>query len=449
MPGGQYKKLVPTDTIKEIACYTALLVFISAVWVETDVYRYVALATILPVSAYYLYKDFLTEETVRIGYVGLLCIAWGLYVLVRCLYSYYLHRDFGMGSSEGIYMLPALYPISGYAVFLFIRRPFIVVCCFLLISFLVALYSLDVAAILGGHRAETPLHSNPIHAAVGQGMIVLCMLPFANYLVHASEIRPALRIGLAVMSIATFFVGLANIYALESKGVWLALAVALPFQLFLLATMHRARQTVLVAAVVFFIAVAAAVVVAWDGIMAVAGTTADATAKLLSDILSGTGVLEAMDRAIENDANPASFRERLMLWASAILIWVKDPIFGQGVTWLHEWQARAYPETDFNLIHNGYLEIAIRYGIAGLAFYAVLFSWAIRQVWRAKRAGIIDPAAFQAYMAVFLFFCITIFSNSNIRLALGESYMWFSAAFAFYCYYYLQRRGLVKVTTWM
>jgi O-antigen ligase len=166
----------------------------------------------------------------------------------------------------------------------------------------------------------------------------------------------------------------------------------------------------------------------------------------LSDTLGGAGLLQSMDHAIHNEAMPVNFRERLMLWASAILIWMQDPIFGRGVAWLHEWDTRAYPAADYNLMHN---EIAIRYGIAGLMFYAVLFSWAIRQVWLASRKGVLDPAVFDAYVAVFLFFCITMASNSNFRLAIGESYLWFAAAFGFYSYYRLQQRKLVEVATWM
>ncbi|WEX11736.1 O-antigen ligase family protein [Chelativorans sp. AA-79] len=449
MSSTQHGRAAPAQLAKDMPAYAVLLVFLSAVWVESDAYRYAALATLLPVTVYYFYKDFLSDEKVLIGYMGFACIGWGLYVVARFFYSYSFHGNFGIGSSEGIYIFPLLYPISGYALFLFIRRPLVVACCFLLISFLVALYSLDLPAVVGGYRTEVVLHANPIHAAVGQGMIVLCMLPFANYLLQSSDMRPGLRAGLTVLSIATLFLGLANIYALESKGVWLALAIALPVQLLMIATVRHARRALLVIVFLSFAVLAATVVAAWDGILAVAGDTAEAAAKLLAGIFGDANVLEDVDRAIHDDALPGSFRERLMLWASAILIWAKDPIFGQGVTWLHEWQTRAYPAADYNLIHNGYLEIAIRYGIVGLTFYAVLFFWAIRQVWRAKREGVVDPAAFQAYVTVFLFFCITIFSNSNIRLALGESYMWFSAAFGFYCYYHLQKRNAVKVATWM
>jgi O-antigen ligase len=432
----------------ELPAYAAVLIFISAIWYESDAYRYVALATLVPTTAYYFYRDFLSDEKVLIGYVGLLCLGWSLYVGARFAYIYLFHEDLGIGSSEGIYLFPLLYPISGYALFLCIRRPLVVVCAFVLISFLVALYSLDFSALVEGERAKLILQHNPIHAAAAQGMIALCMLPFASYLMRTDDMSRALRIGFAVLSLATLLLCLVNIYTLQSKGVWLALAVAFPFQLLLIGSLRAQRRRIVITASALA-AVAAVAVIAWDGIFAVAGETAEATGRLLSDAFGGAGLFQGMDHAIRNEDLPGSFRERLMLWASALLIWMQNPIFGRGVVWLHEWGARAYPAADYNLMHNSYLEIAIRYGIAGLVFYAVLFAWVIGQVWRASRKGVIDPAAFDAYVAVFLFFCITMGSNSNFRLAIGESYLWFAAAIGFYCYYRLQERNLVKVTTWM
>ncbi|WP_274424157.1 O-antigen ligase family protein [Chelativorans sp. YIM 93263] len=449
LPGNQSDRSAAAGVARELAGCVAVLVFISAIWHESDAYRYIAIATLIPVTLYYFRAEFFSSEKVLIGYMGFLCISWGLYVTARFLYDYSINKNFGIGSSEGIYTLSVFYSITGYAIFVFVRRPIFAVLAFVLISFLVVLYSFDLSALLEGRRPSLIFHDNPIHTSVAQGMIILCVLPFMSYLLCTSDMRAELRIGLVIISIATLFFGLANIYALKSKGVWLALIVALPIQLLLIVAMHSARRNLVAVMSLVFVALVITVVVAWDGIQAVAGDTAQKTAELLSDILGGAGVLQSMDQAIQDDTVPRGLRERLMLWASAILIWAENPIWGQGVTWLDEWQTRAYPDANHNLLHNGYLEIAIRYGIMGLIFYGVLYSWTIRQVWRAKREGIIDPAAFNAYIGVFLFFCLTILSNSNVRLAIGESYMWFSAAFGFYCFYHLQRRGCVQVRTWM
>jgi hypothetical protein len=47
-----------------------------------------------------------------------------------------------------------------------------------------------------------------------------------------------------------------------------------------------------------------------------------------------------------------------------------------------------------------------------------------------------------------VFFAITILSNSNNRLALGESFMWFAAAFGFYCFYLRQQNNMVEPKTY-
>ncbi len=279
--------------------------------------------------------------------------------------------------------------------------------------------------------------------------MVLCMLPFASYLLRTGGVHSTLRSSLIVIAVVTLFVALANVYALKSKGVWLALAVALPAQLLYMTTTHGARRRLVVPIGVVAIAVAVTVSFAWHGIWAATDDTALAVGELWSEVTGSAGVARGVDHMIHNEAAPGGVRERLMLWASAVLIWAENPIFGKGVAWLIDWQTRVYPDADYSLLHNGYLEIAIRYGVVGLAFYALLFAWTVRQVWRAKREGIVDPAAFSTYTAVLLFFAITILSNSNVRLAIGESFMWFSAAFGFYCYYRRQQEGRIKVTTWI
>lgn len=440
---------VSPERARELIAYGAVLVFISAVWTEWDAYRYVAGASLIPVAIKYFRDEFARPDKVLVGYMGLLCLGWGIYVTLRFAFDFLVYPEYGIGTSEGIYLFPFFYPLSGFALLIYIRRPWITVSAFILISFVAVLFSADFAAIVEGRRASFFLHNNPIHAAVAHGIIVLCTLSFASYLLRAHDLRLQLRIGYAIIAAAILLAGLVNIYTLRSKGVWLALAVALPVQLFLIVTIHGARRgLILLAGIVFAVAVIGTFL-AWDGIQAVIGDTAQATVRMLSDMSGGAGLLESMDHAIQDSSTPSSFRERLMLWASAILIWMENPIFGQGVTWLHAWQTRAYQGADFNLLHNGYLEIAIRYGIVGLAFYAALFIWAIRQVWRATREGLIDPAALHAYLGVLLFFCVTILTNSNVRLALGESYMWFSAALGFYCFYRLQRGGFVKVRAWI
>jgi O-antigen ligase len=160
------------------------------------------------------------------------------------------------------------------------------------------------------------------------------------------------------------------------------------------------------------------------------------------------GYFGAFLDAVRDPATPLSVKERLMLWADALTIWASHPLFGYGSAWLEQWQSRLYKVGTYNELHNGYLEIAVRYGVAGLVFYAVLFAWAARQVFLAAKAGLIDVSAWRCYISTLVFFAVTILTNSNVRLAIGESYMWFAASIGFYCFYLLQRGGIARTRTY-
>lgn len=430
----------------EFAAYMAILTFVSAVWTETDAYRYTALLLLLAAIIYYAWIDYFLPDKPLIGLPGLFCIGWAAYVGARFAYDYTVYPERGLGTSEGIYLFPMAYATFGYSLWLFVRRPFILATAFVLASFLVTLYTLDVSSLLSLERANTALHNNPIHAASANGFIVLCMIPYIGYVLRRRDLSAPLRLALIAIAAVTFLVGLANICSLWSKGVWLALAVALPLQTLLINFTHGARKALIAMLVLVAVALVGAAM-AWDSMWHVAGKTFEAAGILVEDA-SGEGVMPSVDEAINNEALPLSFRERLMLWTSAFLIWERSPVFGSGVSWEHFWNNRAYPEAHYNLLHNGYLEIAIRYGLLGLSFYAILYGWATRRVWQACKRGLIDIAAFQSYLPILVFFCGLIFSNSTIRLALGESYMMLAAGVGFYCYYALQKEGFVRPRTW-
>lgn len=410
-----------------------MLVFVSAVWFESDAYRYAGvLLSLIGLTHYYLNPD-----KPSIGLMEQLCIAWACYVGLRLSYNFIFYRELGLGSAEGIYLLPMLYSTVGYAFLVFSTRPFLLASAFISVSCLTAVASLDLSALQTGYRAWSGFHQNPIHAAIGMGMIVLCMLPFAYEAMRHTRIRVNNRWGLATMAIATFFLGIANIFGLQSKGVWLSLGVALPLQAMVVSGLSKDRL-VLHLTLGCVIAGIASVTLLGDGIWTVAEGTFRATLSLTSDIGAGGGLMDSVARAINDPDTPTGFRERLMLWASAVEIWARAPLFGHGVGWLHFWQDRAYPQIDFNLLHNGYLEIAIRYGITGLVFYFAFFTWAARRVWQACRRGLISPAAVQSYVPLLVFFAMTITTNSNVRLAIGESFMWCAASFAFYCHFLMR-----------
>jgi O-antigen ligase len=236
-----------------------------------------------------------------------------------------------------------------------------------------------------------------------------------------------------------------NIIVLRSKGVWLALAIAIA--LLGLMTLRRGKRRELLAAVGILALGLAAVIASQDIFRSTAGSSVAFMTAFFSNLASH-GWNVAIGQALSSPDVPVSIQERLMLWVNALEVWMRHPIFGAGAYWLTEWQDRPYHTRIYNVFHNGYLEVAARYGIAGLAFYAFLFAWASGQVLLAARAKLVEPCAWRCYISTLVFFALTLLSNSNNRLAIGESYMWFAAAFGFYCFYLRQRANLVAPRTY-
>jgi hypothetical protein len=410
-----------------------VLVFVSPLWLETDAYRYAALLLFLLVGIHYLTLDPATRRTALslIGPMNWLCMVWGAYVAARFTYVLIYHPELGIGSAEGIYLFPLFYPLMGYVFLALHRKPEPTLTAFMIVSFVAVVIATDYGSLLASERAQYSLHRNTIHASVANGIIVLLTLPFASYVLRHSY-PAAARSVMLMMAAGIFLLGTASIYTLQSKGVWMALGVALPLQFVMSVVLYRQTSMQLLALGVF-VAVGIGVAFAAEGLATVAGDTIG-TAVLLYDNLAARGGLEAIHNIIADEGQPISARERLMLWMNAAHVWAKFPVFGAGVTWLHHWQFRPYSALPFSLLHNGYAEIMIRYGLTGLLFYGALAIWSVWQVGRAMREGFVSRSAFLAYVPVLAFFCLTLLTNSNNRLAIGESYMWFASAFAFYCY---------------
>ena len=64
------------------------------------------------------------------------------------------------------------------------------------------------------------------------------------------------------------------------------------------------------------------------------------------------------------------------------------------------------------------------------------------------RAKLVAPAVWPCYISTLVFFALTVLSNSNNRLAIGEAFMWLAAAFGFYCFYLRQQNNLVQPRTY-
>lgn len=433
----------PRNKLLLLLAAFAILALVSAVWYEAHTYRYAGLALTAVALIRWFRLDLWTYSKPLIGGVGYLCLGWSLYVFIRLAIVYLSTGQ--LGSAEGIYLFPLLYATTGFALLLFVRRPAQLVLWFMILSLVFLAADTGYSDILHGIRPEPWLFNNPIHASVAAGFIFLCTLQFMACTAQRTDLNHATRSLHWALSAAVLLFALTNIIVLRSKGVWLALAPAL--LLMAVMTLARGHRRELMVGGGVLAIVAVGVGATHDIFWSTAGDTMIFVKSLVLDVFSH-GVLPAFDRAIASDTVPVAAKERLMLWADAIEVWKRHPIFGASSSWLTEWQNRTYHPDIYNVFHNGYLEIAVRYGVVGLAFFAVLYTWSSRQVLLATRTKLVAPAAWPCYISTLVFFAMTILSNSNNRLAIGEAYMWFAAAFGFYCFYLRQQKNFVAPRTY-
>lgn len=436
------------DNIWQAIFAVAVLLFVSSVWVESDMYRYAGAGMVLVAFVHYFRVDFRTYSKPLIGWPGILCILWAVYVAARMTYSTLKYPELGIGASEGIYILPIVYATLGYAFFLHVKRPFLICMLFIFISLFVLFGWSDFDNIAKGKHAVTFLQNNTIHASVSFGFILICSIFFGIKL-HSSNYKSKV-VYLFWLFVVTLIssLSLLDIYSLQSKGVWLALVVTMILLSVLIATRKPSLKLLLISVGILMLCIVLYFEVR-NQVALVAGPTAHTTVKFFEHIMAGRGIRNSMDMAIFDPDTPSNARERLLLWASAIDIWSNHLLNGAGIGWLNEWQNRTYKETNLTLLHNGYLEVAVRYGIIGLLFYATLFWWSIRIVRFASQKSLVEPIVASLYVAALIYFLITIMSNSNNRLAIGESFVWFFVSLAFYHYFQLQKYGLIKVNTYL
>lgn len=428
-----------------------LLIMASVVWVESDAYRFACLALVIPSTYFYVRHAFWCYDRPRIGVMGVLCILWSLYVLGRYVYGLVFCPEQGTGSAEGIYLFPLLYAMLGYAFWRFCRKPLPLVVCFLVISILTLLLTLDYSSIIAGTRATTFAHNNTIHAANAAGFILLFAFCFLLHITLTEHVAINRKFILSIASLILFSLSLINIFVLTSKGVWLALAVVTP--IILISSMFylqpsNVRSKLSVFSVLLTLTLLLVVSISWygDKIYFSAATTFDTVIRLIVNIARGDGLISSMETMIVSSNVSHSAIPRLQLWLDAITIWSEAPIFGVGASWTDPWEQRSLSaHLPFNIFHNSFLEVGVRYGVTGLIFFGFLFIWSIKQVLRAARHHLIAPAGAVYYVAALVFFLLSNLTNSNIRLAIGESYMLLAAGFSFYCSYRLQEMGNRKL----
>ncbi len=403
----------------------------SALLVESDTYRYACAILAVIALAYYIKEP----SRPRTNWLGWLCMGWAIYVLARFAFIYFTTEHHDLGGSDWLFAFPLFFPILGIAFALYAGEMEKIIAAFFVVALIMlgVTVSLTIGTIATGVAVRPLIMNNQIHGAVACGLIfVTSTFWLLHYLTTPTADRRFARIAFVVSPLILSLCVIA-IYGAKSKGVWLAMAFTLPV-LAVIGMRYikmRARGGLVIACAVALLGVG--IYAVRHNLVQTAGPTVTATASMFSDILGSANGTETITQTIQSGKTPVAMDERLQLWSNGWELFSSAPIFGWGNEWLERWHHTRYADVSYTLLHNGYLEILIRFGLFGAFVMALILASFIVFVCKACRKGIIPRAAMHAYLVCIFFFALTLLSNSNNRLAIGESLALVTSAFACWC----------------
>lgn len=410
----------------------------SALLVEADTYRYVCAVLAVIGLVYYLRMP----DRPPTNPLGWLCMAWGAYVAVWYLAVYFSTHPHVVGASEWLYAFPFFFPILGVTFTIYSRYMDRIIAVFFAVTLvmLAVTVSLHLKEILSGATIRPLIMNNQIHGAVACGMIVIfSSLWLLHYLTEPSADRRIARFAAIVTPLILILCAIA-IYGAKSKGVWLALVFTLPLLGIVALRFLRMKAGILIVGCLAVVLLAGIYAVR-SNLVQTAGPTFASASVMIDEITGGGSVAQIVSGTISSDKTPVSMDERLQLWSNGWEVFSGAPIFGRGSLWLARWETTRYAGVPYTLLHNGYLEMLVRYGLFGAVVMSAILVSFIVSVRRAGKAGLIPRAAMYAYLVGIFFFSLTLLSNSNNRLAIGESFALVSSAFACSCSMRLQQRA--------
>ncbi len=405
------------------------LIVASPTVLESDAYRY-ATALLSLIALFYYMRAPVRPRT---DWIGWLCMGWAFYVMVRFGITLWLTPQHDIGASDWLYAFPFFFPIMGIAFLLHEKLMEKIVAAYFAMALVMLVATQHFREVFAGETVRPLIMNNQIHGAVACGMIVIFTIFWLlHYLTEKSGDR---RIARYAYVVSPFILALCliAIYGAKSKGVWLALGITLPLLALIALTYLRMRAGV-IAIVVLAALLVAGIYGVRHNLDKTAGPTVSAAVSMVENMADGHEVGGVVSNAISSTNTPVSMDERLQLWSNSWEVFSSAPLFGWGNRWLERWAETRYSHVQYTLLHNGYLEILVRYGLFGAAVMGFMLGVFIRAVWRARKAGVIPRAAWHAYIVCLFFFSLTLLSNSNNRLAIGESLAIASSAFACWCH---------------
>lgn len=401
---------------------------LSATLLETDAYR----IAMLIVWGYGISVYARTRPRPATSLMAWYCMGWAIYVLTRFAYGYFSSGNHQHGSSEWLFAFPLFFGFLGIA----LTRMRFHVETLLLVFFTIAAIMLAVSQhwwIIATGEPVIPLfHNNQIHGAVACGMILIgAFYWFLHYAERGIRQSPY---GLAAAALSPVIILLCLISMLgsQSKGAWMALLGTLPLAAVLLLVTER-RAIIRLPVIGLILSVLGIGLLFRERLWARAGDTVNASLDIIDELATGHLSASALlQQKISSGAVPISLNERLEIWYNAAELIRQAPFFGHGNFWIEKWDHTRYADVGYYLMHNGYLEILIRHGLFGFLALAIMLFGLIGMIWRGYRKGFIPRAGLQAALMLIFFFGLTLLSNSNNRLAIGEALAILIGAVAFH-----------------
>lgn len=404
------------------------LIIMSASLIESYAYRYAG--ALLLILALVLYVR--SQPRPAIDWRGWLCLAWGSYAGLRYVLQFALQADHPIGDHDLLFLMPLIFPPLAFGLFRCWSHLEKIIAVYFGFALLALLMGTRINAVLEGRTVIPLIQHNQIHGAVCCGMILIgAIFWLLHYLTEDTSNR-TVRLYASVISPFLCILCLLGIYGAKSKGVWLSLVPVMPIVGFLILRSLKRRVAILIVLLLAAL-LGGGIYAVRENIARTAGPTFAATISMFKDAGTTERLGDAVSHSIDSGATPISMNERLQLWANAWELFSAAPIFGWGSEWLELWPHTRYPNVGYTFMHNGYLEILIRYGLFGALVFAIMLGCFCLSVRRAAQRGIIPRHALHAFLLILLFFSLTILSNSNNRLVSGESLSILTAAFALAC----------------
>lgn len=403
------------------------LVTMSATLVESYAYRYSGSALALIGFIHWLRA----RPRPAVDWQSWLCLGWGCYVIIRFTGQYALELNHPIGDRELLFSMTLAFPLIASALFQAWDDIERIIASYFAIALITLIATAHFSAIFAGETVRPLIQHNQIHGAVSCGIIMIAAIFWAIHYATTNCKSRFLAVFSFVAAPLIVTLCLVAIYGAKSKGVWLALALTLP--VIGAATLrHLMRRKAIGAVIVCLLLLFCALYSVRDNISRTAGPTLFSTVSLLEAISNRQPLWQAVSGTIGDNGTPQSMNERLQLWHDAADMIAAAPLIGWGNDWPRPWKQSTY-SPKYMLMHNGYLEILVRHGTLGAMLLALMLVSFVIAVCKASSECLVPRAGTNCYVIILFYFSLTLLSNSNNILAIGESLATLSAVFALTC----------------